>query len=171
MAEESPGLFGGENAVFAGGEFGGEFGGLAVKVVDEVGHCGGVAGKCHGGIGGSEVGHHHNGTVVDRAREHIEIGAFGLVTLDGATLHAGAQGGFAMLQGVEFLIECEVFVTRFPLGGFVFDEELEGAVEACLLACIDKRHAGQCVAQHGKGARQVAETLKLCALPRVEVVV
>ena len=76
-----------------------------------------------------------------------------------------------MLEGVEFLIECEELVAGFPFGCFVFDKELKRTVHTGFLTCVDQRHAGECVRKNGTSVHQVAETFHFSTFPRVEVVV
>ncbi len=76
-----------------------------------------------------------------------------------------------MFECVEIAVELEVAVARLPLGGYVFLEKLQCAVESCFLAGVYERHTGQYVRNCGKCKREIAEAFKFGALPRVEVVV
>ena len=45
----------------------------------------------------------------------------------------GIEGRIVVLEGIEGLVEAEIFIAGFPVGGLVLVEEFESAVHAGFL--------------------------------------
>lgn len=159
-------LFPGEDVVFAGGEGGRQFCRDATEIIcGEGGGSGCLVGVDDVGGCVAEVGEHEHVGAVDGAGEDVEVGRRGGIAVHFAPLHAGLKHFLVVLEVVELLIECEVFVAGLESGRHVLDEELKGAVHAGFLAGVDEWHAGEGVGDYGESVCEIAQALELGAFP------